>query len=1122
MNKLIEEDKKAREAALDTTKSFIVEAPAGSGKTEILIQRFLSLLTIVNQPEEILAITFTKKAANEMRQRILSALNAAVEEIPVNSAHERRTREIANKVLQRDQHLSWYLLNNPNQLKIQTIDSFCGFLTKQLPILSHLGATTDISTEPNILYEEAALAVIMQVEENHSWSEDIKTLLLYLDNDLDKLKSLLVDMLAKRDQWLALIYYDDVAEIRAKLENNLAKLIEETLQKIIPLFSNDLTYDLITLLNYAALNLKVTNTHASPIITFSEIKTLPDAKASNKMLWHGLSQFLLTKKFEFRKRPDAEIGFPPLNTFTNPLEIKQHKAFREKYKEVVRKIENRDDMRLLLQEIQLLPNPTYDDRQWKILCALMTLLKIVNAQLRLVFQAHGKIDFIENVQAALATLGTQEHPTDLALSLDYQLRHILIDEFQDTSHTQYQLLEKLVAGYEQGDGRTLFVVGDPMQSIYRFRQADVGLFIKMMQFGIGSVTLHPLKLAINFRSSAEIVHCNNAFFSQVFPKYNDCVTGAVAYHPSIAKNEGNITQRDDACEAIGFVNDEMKKEAEAIKDLVLGQLKNNPDDTIAILVKSRSHLNHIIPMLQKNNILFQAIDIDSLASKQHIQDLTALTRAMHNPVDKIAWLSILRAPWCGLTLTELFNLSEHSKGKTLLDAIKTKESLQFINDSSKNNFERFVRIICSQLTLKLRVPLREWIENTWLALGGPACLNNISDIEDTECFFQTLEELELKHEFSIATLNKKTNHLFASTHHSNSRLHIMTIHAAKGLEFDTVIIPQLNRKNPNDDKSLMLWLERPLAHSHRSIFLLASIHEFGQKEDALYRYIDTQNKKKMMLELDRLLYVAASRAKKRLYYTFNVASVEDDFSIPAHTFLSKLWPHFNAHKLISLHTNKEQPSQPESISPLHPIRKIHSKWIHPLTYDIQSLDTLHTKLSGFQFKQTLAQKIGTLTHRLLQQLGTHSIDWWQEKDIHLKTCFIKSQLQQYNVATSDHDIAIKKIITAIDTTVLDTRGKWILHSHLEACSEFRISFVHNQKVENIIIDRTFIDEHNARWIIDYKTSVETDDLQEFLEQQQKIYHKKMSLYHDAFKLFEQRTIKLGLYFPLVPAWQEWS
>ena len=114
---------------------------------------------------------------------------------------------------------------------------------------------------------------------------------------------------------------------------------------------------------------------------------------------------------------------------------------------------------------------------------------------------------------ALRALGTPDEPTDLLLSLDVRVHHLLVDEFQDTSNSQWELLERLTAGWEAGDGRTVFVVGDPMQSIYRFRDAQVGLFLHARRAGLPGVKLEPLTLSTNFRSQAKIVEWVN----QVFP-----------------------------------------------------------------------------------------------------------------------------------------------------------------------------------------------------------------------------------------------------------------------------------------------------------------------------------------------------------------------------------------------------------------------------------------------------------------------------------------------------------------------------------------------------------------------------------------------------------------------------
>src|SRR4029079_5189052 len=126
---------------------------------------------------------------------------------------------------------------------------------------------------------------------------------------------------------------------------------------------------------------------------------------------------------------------------------------------------------------------------------------------------------------------SEGEPTDLALALDYRIRHLLVDEFQDTSISQYELAARRPQGGEPGAGRTVFAVGDPMQSIYLFREAEVGLFLEARRSGIGSVELEALELSANFRSQAGIVEWVNETFSGVMPPREDAIAGAVAYRP---------------------------------------------------------------------------------------------------------------------------------------------------------------------------------------------------------------------------------------------------------------------------------------------------------------------------------------------------------------------------------------------------------------------------------------------------------------------------------------------------------------------------------------------------------------------------------------------------------------
>ena len=188
-------------------------------------------------------------------------------------------------------------------------------------------------------------------------------------------------------------------------------------------------------------------------------------------------------------------------------------------------------------DLRSLPPAVFDEQQWLILEALMPVLLAAAAELRLVFRAEGAGGFHEVALAALKALGEEEQPTDLALALDYRIQHLLIDEFQDTSITQFELLRKLTAGWEPGDGRTLFAVGDPMQSIYRFREAEVGLFLEAGREGIGRFAWSGCSSA-NFRSDQGLVDWVNGAFPTCSPNSDDIATGAVRFSASSAMRPG--------------------------------------------------------------------------------------------------------------------------------------------------------------------------------------------------------------------------------------------------------------------------------------------------------------------------------------------------------------------------------------------------------------------------------------------------------------------------------------------------------------------------------------------------------------------------------------------------------
>ncbi|HET7923880.1 MAG TPA: UvrD-helicase domain-containing protein, partial [Rhodanobacteraceae bacterium] len=221
-------DAEAREAALDPAQSFIVQAPAGSGKTELLIQRYLALLATVQQPEQVVAITFTRKAAAEMRRRVLRALRAACENSPSAQPHERTAFELARAVIERDWEHDWQLLAQPQRLRIDTLDAFNAWLARQLPVLADGVAAADVVDKADDLYRDAARRCVEGVAGDDSLARALRILLRDVGNDCAALEQLLAALLPRRDQWLRLLADPSLA-LRPLLEGALQRLVDDQL-----------------------------------------------------------------------------------------------------------------------------------------------------------------------------------------------------------------------------------------------------------------------------------------------------------------------------------------------------------------------------------------------------------------------------------------------------------------------------------------------------------------------------------------------------------------------------------------------------------------------------------------------------------------------------------------------------------------------------------------------------------------------------------------------------------------------------------------------------------------------------------------------------------------------------
>ena len=304
-------DAAVRERAVRANESFIVQAPAGSGKTELLTQRFLYLLATVDEPEEIVAITFTRKAASEMQQRILEALAMAAGDPPAET-HRQITYSLAQTARKRDRERGWHLGEHPARLRIQTIDSFNAMLTRQMPVLAQFGNQPGISDLPENLYREAAERCL-QVEESSSEAQRkaVRCLFLHVDNDFPRARALLVGMLVKRDQWLEPL--GGLRVDRQTLQSALQREIEYQLNEVRQHVPEALRDELVALTDYAAKQVRDKDDEAA-LVACVGITELPGTQPQQLLQWQGIAAWLLTKQGTWRKNVDVRVGFPPQNS----------------------------------------------------------------------------------------------------------------------------------------------------------------------------------------------------------------------------------------------------------------------------------------------------------------------------------------------------------------------------------------------------------------------------------------------------------------------------------------------------------------------------------------------------------------------------------------------------------------------------------------------------------------------------------------------------------------------------------------------------------------------------------------------------------------------------------------
>ena len=1117
-------DEHAREYATDPRRSILLQAPAGSGKTTVLTQRLLRLLAVVEEPEEILAITFTRKAAAEMRARVLKALRG---EIDTSSAQGRRLQALATAALERGAARGWNLAQDPGRLRIQTIDSFNFRLASQLPVTARAGGALTITDRPWEIYHRAARGTLVAAESDPDLSADIEFLFERLDNNWHNVESLLADMLQKRGHWLRHVLTHEPQALCARINESLANIVRDYLNVACGVLSDAL------------------RTQAGALPQAGTLANEPESL----MAWQGLAALVLTQKGEWRKPRGITRALGPAY---------ESVTAKDALKSCLEQVSGVNGAREVLVDLSALPPPELFESDAAAIVALSRVLRAAAIQLQAEFAIDGRVDHTYIAGAARAALADAGLPTDLALQTGLSLRHILVDEFQDTSLAQFDLVESLTAGWEDRDGRTLFVVGDPMQSIYQFREAEVGLFLRARDVGIGSVTLEALRLSRNFRSVPELIEWTNTAFTSLFPGGDDLRSSAVAFTPSLA---GLGATAGGAVELGLFSADKREFETNAVIDRIVRLRAEDPKATVAILVAARSHAASIMLALEARNVDAIGVDIVPLRDLSIVRDLVALLQALHHLGDRTAWLAVLRAPWCGLSLESLTALSQRNDSKLPWEAMADEERLAQCASDDVQRVVRVRSVLEEALQTRDSVPLADWLETTWLRLGAADAYPQ-DELRHARAFLAALSDRAASGEWNgPKDLDSLLGELFAQPDAATPNpVQIMTIHRAKGLEFDHVLVPSLDRELNRGGEPLLRWLDLPRREGESDL-VMAPVPAIGDDSGgAVGGFLKRLMARRSANEQTRLLYVAATRAKKTLYLSAAPKAKKDGTVLPrSGTLLASLWPALggaflaaagqprragispaeahpaDALRAEALPADAAQVAMPPTDpppadeAPTITLRRLIPAWSAPEfsapAAEPSRLPLGHQSLEPPQFTWVgeTSRHIGTVVHAALEAFADADVLPTRTR-IEADRDVYRHHLRRHGVPDRDLEQATVVVVEALTKTVGDERGRWILsREHREAHSELTITGIANGRLTDAVIDRSFVDRDGTRWVIDFKTSRhEGGGLDAFLKRELERYRAQLETYVALARGLGQNPVRAGLYFPLIGAFRELS
>ncbi|MDO8679028.1 MAG: UvrD-helicase domain-containing protein [Acidobacteriota bacterium] len=836
-------DERARRIAVDPRRNVALEASAGTGKTRVLVDRYVGLLEAGVAPRNILAITFTRKAAAEMRQRVMATLR---ERHRLGGIPESRWRDIRDAF---------------GDIAISTIDAFCLALLHEFPLEAGVDPGFDLADETETpRFTEASLDRALRIGRGLSL-DDSDVALLFTELGEPRIRKGLAALLDRRlvagDALNRFLRGKDMSvEIACtRLLHSLRAALSPVAAALKASGPDDRAF---------ALLVRDIDRITAGAAGGTEVPPLHPTPAQLRGALDRLAELVLTQKGEPRKRP------------IHTKAMFKSAAHYERHKQIVLG---------LGPHIESAVDTFRRDINLVLARGVRRLFAIAQEEYRRTLDKHGVLDFPDLLERTLLLLAQMEEFSRSRYRLESRYEHVLVDEFQDTSRAQWQLVRELVRAWAAGEGMThgplppsIFIVGDRKQSIYGFRDAEVTVLDAAARFIDALRPDLPARAAIT--RSYRSVHELQSFVNDVFAAIDKVPERADAFRyseddafpkvegmPSEAEAIGIVTAESDAAqaEAVGEEIARLLIDGVTVRDRHTGVRRPASPGDIGVLFRTRESHALFEAALGRRGVPYYVYKGLGFFDADEVKDVLALVAYLSDPGSPLKAAAFLRSRMVQLSDGALKILAPG-----LAEALLSEDLPATAEVLERDDLDR---LVLARESVRMWVPLADLLPPAELVdrvlaesayaveIAGPGLAQARENLKKVRGLIRRIQNR------GYATLGRLADYfaeLVAGGDESNAiidaadAVNLMTVHAAKGLEFPIVFVVNLGKGSGGNRDDIRVVAAPFAGEDEPGGEPSVSVSDHLNESD---RDLEAREHE----ETKRLLYVALTRARDRVY-----------------------------------------------------------------------------------------------------------------------------------------------------------------------------------------------------------------------------------------------------------------